>query len=168
MTKLSDVEGPSRKGSCIARKLVPTRRSSLLSLGMAYSPLHLSQTSGLVCKRRGYAALMAAAVLTLYLIVRSSMRSSSTCELWSCNRPLISSLSEAWPQPRPELDASATARWHALHATHVDAARRSQGTRLVFIGDSITEGWLRTGFSARAESIPQPACDTIWREAFGR
>ena len=98
MTKLSDVEGPSRKGSCIAKKLVPTRRSSLLSLGMAYSPLHLSQTSGLVCKRRGYAALMAAAALALYLIVTSSTRSSSTCELWSCDRPLTSSLSEAWAQ----------------------------------------------------------------------
>ena len=135
---------------------------------MAYSPLHPSQTRGLVCKRRGYAALMAAAAVALYLIVTSSTRSASTCELWSCDRPLVSSQSEAWPQPRPELDASATARWHELHATHVAAARRSQGTRLVFIGDSITEGWLRTGFSARAESIPQPACDAIWREAFSR
>ena len=137
---------------------------------MVYSPLDASQASGLVCRTRGYAALMAAAAAALlYLVVTSSTRRSGpTCELWSCDRPLVSSPSEAWPRPRPELDASATARWHELHAMHVAAARRSQGTRLLFIGDSITEGWLRTGFSARAESIAQPACEAIWRESFGR
>ena len=93
----------------------------------------------------------------------------STCALhWSCTTPLARTPADAWPSPRPELDVAATSRWHALHDSHVQQARRARGSRLVFLGDSITEGWLRTGLSARGESIAQPACGAIWRRAFGR
>ena len=92
-----------------------------------------------------------------------------TCALhWSCDTPLARAPADAWPSPRPELDATATSNWHVLHDSHVQQAHRARGTRLVFLGDSITEGWLRTGFSARAASIAQPACEAIWRRAFGR
>lgn len=46
----------------------------------------------------------------------------------------------------------------------------AEGSRakVAFLGDSITEGWIRTGFSARRDSLPQPECERIWRQAFGR
>ena len=141
-----------------------------LLLRMVYSPLHTPTATAQPCNRpRGAALLAAAALLYLTLLRPTTAQHHSTCELWSCDRPLVRSPTDTWPAPRPELDASATARWQKLHAMHLQEAKHSaQGARVVFIGDSITEGWLRTGLSARVESIPQPRCEAIWQQSFGR
>jgi len=92
------------------------------------------------------------------------------CRLWSCTRPLAVSADDRWPAPRDNLAPDVAKRWLALHreqvrsATSVEVAR----SQLAFLGDSITEGWVRTGFSPRAQSLPQPACERIWRQTFGR
>ena len=43
-----------------------------------------------------------------------------------------------------------------------------RGDRLAIIGDSITEGWIRTGFSASQPSVAQPEAAAIWRASFGK
>lgn len=45
-------------------------------------------------------------------------------------------------------------------------ANAGSAARLVFLGDSITEGWLRTGLSASSPSVMQPACERIWTDSF--
>ena len=106
-----------------------------------YTALHGSPPDS---SRRCYAAaLLALAALGLWLFVGTRPSSSSfrsTCELWSCDQPLIRSAAGRWPAPRPELDGSAAERWHRLHATHVREAQHARSSRLVFLGDSITEG----------------------------
>ena len=90
------------------------------------------------------------------------------CTEWSCDRPLVEEVHGMWPAPRPELRGAALQRWRALHLSHCEQARSTHTHSVVFLGDSITEGWLRTGFSARVASVPQPRCEKIWQEAFGR
>jgi len=103
------------------------------------------------------------------------------CLLWSCTQPLAHTADDRWPAepasvtaaqrtPRDNLDRDAAQRWLALHREQVRSASTADAARvqLAFLGDSITEGWLRTGFSPRAESLPQPECERIWRQTFGR
>ena len=93
------------------------------------------------------------------------------CTVWSCDQPLVEEVHSAWPAPRPELRGAALQRWQALHLSHCKQARSTSTPNshtVVFLGDSITEGWLRTGFSAGVASVPQPRCKKIWQEAFGR
>jgi hypothetical protein len=111
-----------------------------------------------------------------------SCRPPPSCQLWSCSRPLASAPSDRWPAwpatssghfdrtPRDNLQLDAAKRWLAVHHAHVRSASSAAGShaRLAFLGDSITEGWVRTGFSSNAESIAQPECERIWRQAFGR
>lgn len=93
----------------------------------------------------------------------------SSCYRWGCDHPLITDTAGKWPPPRIELPSVPLARWRKLHDQHVLAAERDgQRARVVFLGDSITEGWIRTGLSARGPSIAQPRCQAIWESAFGR
>mmetsp|Transcript_57666 Transcript_57666/g.95343 ORF Transcript_57666/g.95343 Transcript_57666/m.95343 type:complete len:430 (+) Transcript_57666:190-1479(+) len=91
-----------------------------------------------------------------------------SCLVWSCSQPLITSLESDWPEPRPELRSDALERWKTLHSSHVVAARTQSSAQIVFLGDSITEGWIRSGFSARGSTLPQPACEAIWNASFSR
>lgn len=91
-----------------------------------------------------------------------------TCEQWSCERPLVSSSDSRWPAPRPELREDDLGRWQRLHQQHVqEAAGSSDGARVAFLGDSITEGWVRTGFSTGGPSTDQPECRELWDASFG-
>jgi lysophospholipase L1-like esterase len=103
------------------------------------------------------------------------------CRSWSCDAPLANSLHDEWPSwppaaeadrqlPRDNLpNAEAEARWLALHREHAAAvAKVPSATRIAFLGDSLTEGWIRSGFSGRAASVAQPQCERIWHETFGR
>ena len=57
----------------------------------------------------------------------------------------------------------------ALHKQHIgEATRATAVNRVAFLGDSITEGWWRSGFSGRVPSVAQPQCASIWKAHFGR
>ena len=113
----------------------------------------------------GVSAVLALAYLTWTRWARSPY---PACRAWSCTAALMSDPSGRWPAPRDDLPADALKRWHKLHERHLAEAESAGDSRLVFLGDSITEGWLRTGFSTRKESEPQPACEVIWNRSFGR
>jgi lysophospholipase L1-like esterase len=99
------------------------------------------------------------------------------CNTWSCDRPLATELHDDWPAwppaaanaiPRDNLPSkSAEASWRALHASQVAEAKVATRTRVAFLGDSITEGWLRTGFSGRKSSVAQPQNEELWHKTFG-
>ena len=100
------------------------------------------------------------------------------CHTWSCDRPLATELGEDWPAwppaasnaiPRDNLPSKgAEQRWRTLHAQQVAEAKAATAqTRVAFLGDSITEGWIRTGFSGRKPSMAQPQNEKLWRENFG-
>ena len=104
-------------------------------------------------------------------------KGKKTCETWSCHRPLAHGLHDEWPQwppvapdaiPRDNLpNPAAQQRWLELHrAQAAEAASADARTRIAFLGDSITEGWLRSGFSDRGLSVAQPRCEAHWRHAF--
>ena len=109
-----------------------------------------------------------ALALSYFAWSRSSRSPHTACQAWSCTAALVSDPSGRWPAPRDDLPAEALNRWHRLHARHLAEAESGTDVRLVFLGDSITEGWLRTGLSARTESLAQPACEAIWNRSFGR
>ncbi|KAL1515986.1 hypothetical protein AB1Y20_002599 [Prymnesium parvum] len=104
------------------------------------------------------------------------------CHRWSCSTPLLADPAGRWPPPRDDLRAfasaaSASARasplplsafdeWERRHAAHVALAARG-GARLVFLGDSITEGWQHEGYSPRRRGAPQPEAAAVWRRCFG-
>lgn len=54
-----------------------------------------------------------------------------------------------------------------MHESQVEDAQRGTESRIVFLGDSITEGWLRTGFSRRTASLPQPKNTRLFYESLG-
>ena len=102
------------------------------------------------------------------------------CHAWSCDAPLANGLHDEWPSwppaagperqlPRDNLlTPEAEARWLALHRQHAAAAAKAtSATKVAFLGDSLTEGWVRSGFSGRVASVAQPRCEAIWRETFG-
>lgn len=111
---------------------------------------------------------------------KCNCQGAAPCELWSCDTPLAHSLRDDWPAwppaggvnaiPRDNLpDHGAEARWRALHRQHMEEAQQAKpSTEIAFLGDSITEGWIRSGFSGRKPSIAQPACEELWKAAFGR
>lgn len=123
----------------------------------------------------------------LFLAARSMLMRGCACNPlpachgWSCDAPLAYNLQDDWPSwpvaaeadrrlPRDNLPSQAAeSRWLALHREQVAAAAEAtSATKLVFLGDSITEGWVRSGFSGRAPSVKQPQCEAIFRETFGR
>ena len=120
-----------------------------------------------------YLAGLAVTAIALLLISRrcGSPPPVQRCARWGCDRPVLDDEAGDWPSPRPELTAEAPdamSRWRKLHLQHVtEAEQRGGSARVVFLGDSITEGWLRTGLSARQLSVSQPECEAIWTEAFG-
>ena len=119
----------------------------------------------------GAVAVLTAMLIGLGITCRQETTVSfrKSCNAWSCERPLATSQSPEWPKPRPELHGDTLNRWTRLHESHVEeAARQGSTAKLVFLGDSITEGWLRTGFSARSRSLAQPACKSIWDASFGK
>lgn len=110
-------------------------------------------------------AFCSAAAGALWIAWPSLLPSHPPCRAWSCHTPRITRPQARWPSPRDDLSTDALKRWHALHELHVGQAR-ARGSDLVFLGDSITEGWLRTGFSSLRESLPQPECEAVWQRAF--
>ncbi|EOD17374.1 hypothetical protein EMIHUDRAFT_464202 [Emiliania huxleyi CCMP1516] len=132
--------------------------------------------------RRAIAFVAATAILgTLFYQLRrraGGCNPAPMCRIWSCSKPLAASLEDEWPSwppvsrngiPRDNLPGwSAEVRWRSLHRQQAAAAAAAAPqTRLVFLGDSITEGWLRSGFSGTAPSIPQPVNEQLWHDAFG-
>lgn len=112
-------------------------------------------------------------VLIFSSLVFFSMAKGDSCD--HCSHPLATSPSDIWPtatrdmenpSSRGNIPPLARARWAALHQQHLTEASTFNG-RVVFLGDSITEGWIRTGFSKRRKSLPQPECERIWQDAFG-
>ena len=101
------------------------------------------------------------------------------CAAWSCDLALVASHDDEWPEwpmteaperrtPRDNLAPPSAARWRVLHNAHLSIAdAATENNRLAFLGDSITEGWLRTGFSGkrlhRAARLRTPV-----RAPFGR
>ena len=102
------------------------------------------------------------------------------CETWSCDEPLAYSIEDQWPSwpparladgiPRDNLPTTeAENAWRQLHKQHIgEATRATAANRVAFLGDSITEGWWRSGFSGRVPSVPQPQSASIWKAHFGR
>ena len=132
--------------------------------------------------RRAIAFVAATAILgTLFYQLRrraGGCNPAPMCRIWSCSKPLAAQLEDEWPSwppvsrngiPRDNLPGwSAEVRWRSLHRQQAAAAAAAAPqTRLVFLGDSITEGWLRSGFSGTAPSIPQPVNEQLWHDAFG-
>ena len=147
-----------------------------------YSPL-FEATRRLPSRRAGISLVLSFGVL-VFVLVTVRRRGCScecsggpACEMWSCERPLAHGLHDQWPQwppvasdaiPRDNLPLAAAERWRALHRSQAEAAGRATGANQVaFLGDSITEGWIRSGFSGRAPSVAQPLCEAIWTESFG-
>ena len=126
-------------------------------------------------------SVMLLLIFAIYLRKRDCQCSAlPACHTWSCDTPLAFRLDDDWPSwppaasiddqlPRDNLpDVSAEVRWRTLHRKQVaTASAASSATRVVFLGDSITEGWLRSGFSGRVPSVAQPECEALFRDFFG-
>ena len=156
--------------------------------GARYSPLFSGTPLRLLSQRQVFAVAVCvtlAVVGVLSLLMHASgcqceCEGAPPCETWSCRQPLAKALHDEWPSwpvaaeaafriPRDNLpSADAEARWRALHRQQTAlAAAATPSNRVAFFGDSITEGWLRSGFSGRAPSVDQPQCAAIWRATFG-
>ena len=119
--------------------------------------------------QRSLLALTAAVALLVFYLRRCPQPTfEPSCRRWSCTSPLVRDAADRWPSPRDNLDDDARKRWRAVHAEQMTAARAAASARVAFVGDSITEGWIRTGFSATQPSVPQPEAEAIWRESFAR
>ena len=124
-----------------------------------------------------YVVALASGAL-LVLLLRNCPQPAAhepSCRRWSCTTPLVDNVLGRWPSPRDNLgprdnlDAAARTRWRAVHDEQMAAARAAAASaRVAFIGDSITEGWIRTGFSASQPSVAQPEAEAIWRASFGK
>ena len=145
-------------------------------VGYAYTPLHSFRPS-----RRVTLAIVTCALALTFVTIRNrgcqcDCKGKQACETWSCERPLAHALHDQWPSwppvakdgiPRDNLPSlQAEDRWRALHQSQVAAAEAAHSTVVAFLGDSITEGWLRSGFSGRAPSVAQPKCEAHWKRAF--
>ena len=116
--------------------------------------------------------LALAAGAALVLLLRNCPQPAAhepSCRRWSCTTPLVDNVLGRWPAPRDNLgprdnlDAAARTRWRAVHDEQMaPRAPRRLGARRLH-RDSITEGWIRTGFSASQPSVAQPEAAAIWR-----
>ncbi|EOD34690.1 hypothetical protein EMIHUDRAFT_460592 [Emiliania huxleyi CCMP1516] len=100
--------------------------------------------------RRAIAFVAATAILgTLFYQLRrraGGCNPAPMCRIWSCSKPLAAQLEDEWPSWPP--------------------VSRNGIPRDNLPGWS-AEGWLRSGFSGTAPSIPQPVNEQLWHDAFG-
>ena len=152
----------------------------------AYDPVNGTRLSSLrLPLTRNLVACFIACLLLVTVMLQLRSRGCScqplpSCNTWSCDSPLAYNLDDEWPSwppaagpseqlPRDNLpSATAESRWLALHREHTSLVARSiRATKVVFLGDSITEGWLRSGFSGNRLSVAQPQCELLWHQHFG-
>lgn len=99
-------------------------------------------------------------ILMIFVIIKRGSR-----KLEILRRPPLEKYERLWPFEGPRVFARPQALewWYNIHREHIHQIKRNDANYdLVFLGDSITEGWKKGAVSSDVET---PA--SIWAEMFG-